>query len=99
MSYERGIDIIRSNEISEVVTYFPEFKNHLDNLKEKLKQILSFLDQTWANYLIMDSKLLLRKDKAIEIQRLFKSFSGIGFALLDHKINSPKEWLETCPSN
>ena len=99
MSYERGIDIIRSNEISEVVTYFPEFKNHLDSLKEKLKQTLSFLEQAWANYLIMDSKLLLRKDKAIEIQRLFKSFSGIGFALLDHKINSPKEWLETCPSN
>ena len=99
LSYERGIDIIRSNEISEVVTYFPEFKNHLDGLKEKLKQTLSFLEQAWANYLIMDSKLLLRKDKAIEIQRLFKSFSGIGFALLDHKINSPKEWLETCPSN
>lgn len=99
LSYERGIDIIRSNEISEVVTYFPEFKNHLDGLKEKLKQTLSFLDQAWANYLIMDSKLLSRKDKAIEIQRLFKSFSGIGFALLDHKINSPKEWLETCPSN
>ena len=99
LSYERGIDIIRSNEISEVVTYFPEFKNHLDGLKEKLKQTLSFLDQAWANYLIMDNKLLSRKDKAIEIQRLFKSFSGIGFALLDHKINSPKEWLETCPSN
>lgn len=99
LSYERGIDIIRSNEISEVVTYFPEFKNHLNGLKEKLKQTLSFLDQAWANYLIMDSKLLSRKDKAIEIQRLFKSFSGIGFALLDHKINSPKEWLETCPSN
>ena len=99
LSYERGIDIIRSNEISEVVTYFPEFKNHLDGLKEKLKQTLSFLDQAWKNYLIMDNKLLSRKDKAIEIQRLFKSFSGIGFALLDHKINSPKEWLETCPSN
>ena len=99
LSYERGIDIIRSNEISEVVTYFPEFKNHLNGLKEKLKQTLSFLDQAWANYLIMDSKLLSRKDKAIEIQKLFKSFSGIGFALLDHKINSPKEWLETCPSN
>lgn len=99
LSYERGIDIVRSNEISEVVTYFPEFKNHLDGLKEKLKQTLSFLDQAWANYLIMDSKLVSRKDKAIEIQRLFKSFSGIGFALLDHKINSPKEWLETCPSN
>lgn len=99
LSYERGIDIIRSNEISEVVIYFPEFKNHLDDLKEKLKQTLSFLDQAWANYLIMDSKLLSRKDKAIEIQKLFKSFSGVGFALLDHKINSPKEWLETCPSN
>ena len=99
LSYERGIDIVRSNEISEVVTYFPEFKNHLDGLKEKLKQTLSFLNQAWENYLIIDSKLLSRKDKAIEIQRLFKSFSGIGFALLDHKINSPKEWLETCPSN
>lgn len=99
LSYERGIDIIRSNEISEVVTYFPEFKNHLNGLKEKLKQTLSLLNQAWANYLIMDSKLLSRKDKAIEIQRLFKSFSGIGFALLDHKINSPNEWLETCPSN
>lgn len=99
LSYERGIDIVRSNEISEVVTYFPEFKNHLDGLKEKLKQTLLFLNQAWTNYLIMDSKLLSRKDKAIEIQKLFKSFSGIGFALLDHKINSPKEWLETCPSN
>lgn len=99
LSYERGIDIVRSNEISEVITYFPEFKNHLNGLKEKLKQTLLFLDKAWANYLTMDSKLLSRKDKAIEIQRLFKSFSGIGFALLDHKINSPKEWLETCPSN
>jgi len=99
LSYERGIDIVRSNEISEVATYFPEFKNHLDDLKEKLKQTLSFLEQAWANYLLIDSKLLSRKDKAVEIQRLFKSFSGVGFALLDNKINSPKEWLETYPSN
>ena len=96
MSFERGIEIVRRNETEEVTTYFPEFKNHLEKIKEDYMSLINSLENSWRLY--CDNKFESRKDSAIFIQKNFK-VPSVGFLLLDKKINSVKEWSESLPSD
>ena len=99
LSYARGIDIVKSNEIDEVVLYFPEYKIHLNSLKTKFDEAIAFIENAWIEFLKVNDTLSTRKDKALKIIQLFKQFKGVGFALLDEKVKSPKDWIYSCPSN
>ena len=43
-----------------------------------------------------DSVLETRKDKAIWIQKNFR-IPGVGFALIDKKVDSVYDWIKTVP--
>ena len=97
LSYERGIEIVRGNELEEVVTYFPEFKDHLEQIKEKYDFLVSRLEASWDGFSTLVTALAPRKEAAIWITKNF-DIPGVGFALLDGKVKSAKEWIEKCPA-
>lgn len=96
-SYERGIEIVRRNELSEVLTYFPEFKEHLEKIKDDYNAFVKKLDDSWN--VISKMSFETRKDAAIAIQKEFGKYAGIGFSLLDKKVSSPEEWAMNVPAN
>ena len=97
LSYERGIEIVRGNELEEVLTYFPEFKDHLEKIKEKYDFLVSHLEASWDGFNTSVTALAPRKEAAIWITKNF-DIPGVGFALLDGKVKSVKEWMEKCPA-
>ena len=98
LSYERGIEIVRGNELGEVLTYFPEFKPHLDKIKNAYDSLIASLNESWLAYNQLDPFIIeTRKDKAIWIQKNFK-VPAVGFMLIDDKVESVADWAEQVPA-
>jgi hypothetical protein len=93
MTYERGLEIVRKNEIDEVLTYFPEFEKDLLKIKSDLANLLFNLKDSYSRYLIKTKHAENRKEQAVIIQKTFRKHSAVGFLLLDKRINSIEEWL------
>ena len=98
LSYERGIEIVRGNELGEVLTYFPEFKPHLEKIKNAYDSLIASLNESWLAYNQLDPFIIeTRKDKAIWIQKNFK-VPAVGFMLIDDKVESVADWAEQVPA-
>ena len=98
LSYERGIEIVRGNELGEVLTYFPEFKPHLEKIKNVYDSLIASLNESWLAYNQLDPFLIeTRKDKAIWIQKNFK-VPAVGFMLIDDKVESVADWAKQVPA-
>ena len=98
LSYARAIEIIRTNEIDEVIAYFPEFKDALMECKDRFWKLVSNTENAWNEYLKIDESLPTRKDKALWITKNFK-MPGVAFGLLDKKIESVKSFFMEVPTN
>lgn len=112
LSYERGIDIVRRNEVGEVVAYFPEFNEHLEKIKkdywamvEATKNDVVRLD-AWINengynaqHWLIETGGQNRKDAAKQIFTIgFKNTTGFAFAYLDNKVTSVNAWFDELPT-
>jgi uncharacterized circularly permuted ATP-grasp superfamily protein len=100
LSFERGIDIVRYGELDEVLSYFPEFSEHLLKIKDDIDNVISTITNAWCKFNAVKDKLQTRKDQALMItsKDCFGKYAGIGFALLDGKISSINEWIDKTPS-
>lgn len=111
MSYRRAVEIVRSNEIDEVVGYFPEFESALLEAKDRyLKKVAEINTAKDA----LDSFIAAngwdkqpwwienggqkRKDVAIWIMKNFP-VPGLAFGLIDKKIESVEVWLSEVPAD
>lgn len=96
MSFSSGIDVVRNGELDEVLSYFPEFADHLKKIKSDIDNLCIVIKDAWNRYQEIDSSLETRKDKAVKITstEYFGRYAGVGFALLDGKINSIDEWIK-----
>lgn len=98
LSYARAIEIVRTNEIDEVIAYFPEFKDALMECKDRFWKLVSNTENAWNEYLKIDASLPTRKDKALWITKNFK-MPGVAFGLLDKKIESVKSFFMEVPTS
>ena len=100
LSFERGIDIIRQGELEEVLAYFPEFSEHLQKIQDDFDALHEKLTNAWFKFRCIRHTLTTRKEQALVIKSkdCFGKYSGIGFGLLDGKIASVDEWMNTVPS-
>lgn len=100
LSYERGVEIVKSNELDEVLQYFPEFKEHLEKIRDDYNKMVADIESCWIKFLEEEDagKFSSRKDQALYITANFKKYSGVGFALLDKKYDSVKAWAAACPN-
>ena len=98
MSYARAIEIVKANEIDEVLGYFPEFKTALEDVKTRYNDLIADLNESWLAYNKLDPFIIeTRKDKAIWIQKNFK-VPAVGFMLIDDKVESVADWAEQVPA-
>ena len=98
MSYARAIEIVKANEIDEVLGYFPEFKAALEDVKTRYNDLIASLNESWLAYNKLDPFLIeTRKDKAIWIQKNFK-VPAVGFMLIDDKVESVADWAKQVPA-
>ena len=112
LSYARGIEIVRGNELDEVLTYFPEFAEHLQKTKAdyeafvaELMDAQAKLDAWIASNGFAAQKWLIqsggekRKDLAIWIMSNVKKFSGFAFGYVDEKTKDASEYLKSQTSD
>ena len=111
LSYERGIEIVRGNELAEVLTYFPEFKEHLELIKERYDAAVADIKKledklnAWISENGYDVQHWMiengGKDRKKLAMWLFKETKhpNVGFMLVDGKISSSDEWLKEMPSS
>ena len=98
MSYARAIEIVKANEIDEVLGYFPEFKTALEDVKTRYNDLIADLNESWLAYNQLDPFIIeTRKDKAIWIQKNFK-VPAVGFMLIDDKVESVADWAKQVPA-
>lgn len=98
MSYSRAIEIVKANEIDEVLGYFPEFKTALEDVKTRYNDLIASLNESWLAYNQLDPFIIeTRKDKAIWIQKNFK-VPAVGFMLIDDKVESVADWAKQVPA-
>lgn len=98
MSYVRAVEIVRANEVDEVVGYFPEFQEALDEVKARYAKLIADLDAAYNRYLMYADCCVSRKDHALAIQKEFGKYAGCGFCLLDSKVSCSSEWVEKLPA-
>lgn len=110
LSYARGIEIVRGNELGEVLTYFPEFKPHLEEIKTRYDKKVAEVN---AAKIELDKFIAAnrwdkqpwwienggqkRKDIAIWITKNFP-IPGLAFGLIDHKIESVEKYFAEIPA-
>ena len=111
LSYERGVEIVRGNELDEVLTYFPEFKEHLEKIKaiydkaiDDIKALESKMNEWLSDNGYVDKHWLIEnggKDRKLLAAWLYKNTKhpAFGFMLADGKISSADEWLKQMPSS
>lgn len=109
MSYRRAVELVRLNEVDEVLTYFPEFEKALLDVKEKYWSAVSaaksacaamkdFVSENgWTDADIAPSGPR-RKDIAVWIQKNFP-IPGLAFSLIGGKTPSVEAWLERVPAD
>lgn len=98
MSYARAIDLVRTNEIDEVLAYFPEFKEALLDCKSRFWKLVEDSEQKWDEYKKIDATLSTRKDKALWITKNVK-VPGLFFGLIDNKIESVRKFFMDMPAD
>lgn len=89
ISYKRALDVIKNNEVEELLTYFPEYKIYFDEIQDRLNKIIYDAEMKWNEF--AKQQFDSRKEQAMYIIKYAKEYSGLMFSKLDGKINSFKE--------
>lgn len=83
------VQLIRTNEIEEFCTYFPEYKDIVMKLKNKTEEVIDRLETNLEKLKIKNFET--KKDFALEVKDL--PFSAFYFAWYGDKSITPKEWF------
>ena len=97
MSTARAIEIVRANEIDEVIAYFPQFEDGLNKVKTDMNIFCNKLSMHIERLSNVKDMFKTRKDAAVWIKKEFGSLSGLGFAYLDGKIMRAQDWIMNIP--
>ena len=89
VSYKRILELVLINEDSEFLTYFPEYTEAFDEVKEKLNAFLSKVKRDEKEYYRM--KFNSRKSLAMWAKN--KTLPSALFALEDNKVNNCEEFV------
>jgi hypothetical protein len=94
---EKGLlELMRTNEASEFLTYFPEYKQNIDTLSEKIDRWVSYIEE------VLESKISgvdfeTRKDFALVVKQT--KYPAFFFQCYDGKEKEPLKWLWSMPND
>lgn len=89
LNFSSLVQLVRANEIEEFCIYFPEYKEYVVKLKNKIDEIISELEKEINE--LKTKKFDTQKDFAIEVKN--KQFSAFYFAWNKDKSITAKKWF------
>ena len=96
LSDKKLLELIRKNETSEFLVYFPEYKHYIDTLENKLyefeKYIISILSEK-----ILCCNFDTRKEFAAVVTKT--KYPAFFFSYYDKRVSTPLEWLWSFPND
>ncbi|MCL2815041.1 MAG: hypothetical protein FWD23_10625 [Oscillospiraceae bacterium] len=90
MNEKRLLELLRTNETGEFLAYFPEYKPHIEILKEKIDNLAKYLDSVIREK-VVPVQYETRKDFA-EMATKTK-YPAFFFIYYDGKVKTPQEWI------
>jgi hypothetical protein len=95
------ITIVKSNEIEEFASTFPERKDELLRLKENYDKLTEKLNDVWVELSARKPKNITKQEQKRYAEAVFevcgkndvKQFTGLYFGLAQYKVNSVEEFL------
>jgi hypothetical protein len=95
------ITIVKSNEIEEFASTFPERKDELFRLKENYDLLIEKLNNVWVELSGRKPKNITKEEKKRYAQAVFevcgkyglKQFTGLYFGLVDGKVSSVEDFV------
>jgi hypothetical protein len=95
------MDVVKSNEIEEFASTFPERKDEIYKLKEGYDNLLSKLDVAWSELKNERPKNITKEERKKYAVKVFevvgkyhlKPYSSLFFSLNDGKVESIKDYL------
>lgn len=95
------ITIVKSNEIEEFASTFPERKDELLRLKENYDKLTEKLNDVWTELSACKPKNITKQEQKRYAEAVFevcgkndvKQFTGLYFGLAQYKVNSVEEFL------
>ena len=95
------ITIVKSNEIEEFASTFPERKDELFRLKENYDKLTEKLNEMWVELSARKPKNITKEEKKRYAAAVFevcgkhdlKQFTGLYFGLVDGKVDSVEDFI------
>jgi hypothetical protein len=87
---ERIVELIRQNEQDELLIYYPEFTEVVNNIIKKINQFIEDMD--WCIDCAKEDKKLDNRKRFAEFAKTTKC-PALLFNWLDGRITNSKEWL------
>jgi len=95
------ITIVKTNEIEEFASTFPERKDELYRLKENYDKLTVRLNDVWSELSLRKPKNITKQEQKRYAEAVFevcgkedlKQFTGLYFGLAQYKVNSVEEFL------
>jgi hypothetical protein len=97
LSLRRAIEIWAEGEVSELITYFPEYKDVFDKIENSFQNTIKTIDSLYKE--LINQKLNNRKEQSNWILTNAKFYSGCLFRLLDKPIEINKLLMEIYNKN
>lgn len=88
---ERIVELIKTGEDGEFLTYYPQYAEAFISIKNKIEVFIMKGNLAWDN--IKTKSYPSRKDLALEIQNNCSFCPPIFFALYDKRADNVKEWV------
>lgn len=88
LNKKKIFELMRLGEISEVIAYFPEYKDEVNNVQKMVDQLISEIDETWERL-----KHLAGDRKSLAAEALKTKFSTAIFLFADNKISNAREFV------
>ena len=89
LNFASLVQLIRENEIEEFCTYFPEYKEIVIKLKNKIEEVIERLETNLEK--LTKETFETKKDFALKVKDL--PFSAFYFTWYGDKSTTPKEWF------
>ena len=96
MTVKRVLSLIRENEVEEVLTYFPEYKDLFDEYERKIDDLYKAYDFMWLSFSQLEFNS--RKEIALFLQGAKDVYDmGFIFKMLDGKIKDSRDFFADMP--
>ena len=96
MNEKRLLELMRTNEVSEFLTYFPEYKTHIDKLTKRIDTFVAYITEILENK-IANINFETRKDYAAVVTQT--KYPAFFFSYYDAKEQDPLKWLWSMPND